>query len=89
VERIAELARLALTPDEIDLFARQLGAILAYADQIRALDTNGVAATSHVLIQPIERDDEPRPPLTRDEALSNAPDTAREAGLFKVPRVLA
>ena len=44
--------------------------------------------TSHAHNQPIERADEPRPTLPRDEALENAPEAARQAGLFKVPRVM-
>jgi aspartyl-tRNA(Asn)/glutamyl-tRNA(Gln) amidotransferase subunit C len=88
VARIAELARLELTASELDLFTRQLGDILDYVEQIRGLDTTGVAPTSHVLNRPVERPDENVPPLPRPEALSNAPDAAREAGLFKVPRVL-
>jgi aspartyl-tRNA(Asn)/glutamyl-tRNA(Gln) amidotransferase subunit C len=88
VARIAELARLELTGDELDLFTRQLGDILDYVEQIRGLDTSGVAPTSHVLGRPVERPDLEAPSLPRAEALSNAPDAAREAGLFKVPRVL-
>ena len=88
VTRIAELARLELTPEELDLFTRQLGDILGYVEQIRGLDTTGVAPTSHVLNLPVERPDLVVPPLSRTEALGNAPDAAPEAGLFKVPRVL-
>lgn len=88
VQRIAELARLALTDEELDLFTRQLGDILTYVEQIRALDTSGVAPTSQVLNRPIEREDEPRPTLSRADLLRNAPDAALEAGLFKVPRVI-
>jgi aspartyl-tRNA(Asn)/glutamyl-tRNA(Gln) amidotransferase subunit C len=88
VRRIAELARLALTDAEIDLFTRQLGDILTYVEQIRALDTSGVAPTSQVLNRPVERDDEPQPTLSRAELLRNAPDASLEAGLFKVPRVI-
>ena len=88
VARIAELARLELTPDELDLFTRQLGDILGYVEQIRGLDTSGVAATSHVVNQPVERADAPVSCLPRRDALANAPDAAPEAGLFKVPRVL-
>ena len=88
VKRIAELARLELTAEELDLFTRQLGDILAYVEQIRALDTTGVAPTSQVLNRPVDRDDEPRPALSREDLLSNAPDAALEAGLFKVPRVI-
>ena len=88
VQRIAELARLELTADELDLFTRQLGDILTYVEQIRALDTGGVAPTSQVLNRPVERDDEPQATLPRPELLRNAPDAALEAGLFKVPRVI-
>src|SRR5437868_6269862 len=42
VERIAALARLELTPDEVTLFAGQLTAILAYADQVQQVDTSGI-----------------------------------------------
>jgi aspartyl-tRNA(Asn)/glutamyl-tRNA(Gln) amidotransferase subunit C len=89
VERIAHLARLSLTTEERDLFARQLTAVLQYAEQLREVDTVGVAPTSHplALSAPL-REDEARPSLPRLEALDQAPDADREAGLFKVPRVL-
>lgn len=88
VQRIAELARLELSADELDLFTRQLGDILTYVEQIRALDTTGVAPTSQVLNRPVDREDVTGPTLSRSELLANAPDAAAEAGLFKVPRVI-
>ena len=88
VRRIAELARLELTDAELDLFTRQLGDILTYVEQIRALDTTGVAPTSQVLNRPVDRDDVAAPTLSRADLLGNAPDAATEAGLFKVPRVI-
>ncbi|MCC7031926.1 MAG: Asp-tRNA(Asn)/Glu-tRNA(Gln) amidotransferase subunit GatC [Acidobacteria bacterium] len=88
VSKIAELARLELTDDELDLFTRQLGDILGYVEQIRALDTSGVEPTAHVLPLPVERPDIVSEPLPRAQALTNAPDAAPEAGLFKVPRVI-
>jgi aspartyl-tRNA(Asn)/glutamyl-tRNA(Gln) amidotransferase subunit C len=89
VERIAQLANLALTDAEIEMFTRQLGDILRYAQQIQAIDTSGVPATSHVLAgAPVERDDEVRPGLNRDVVLSEAPDAAVDAGFFRVPRVI-
>lgn len=88
VSRIAELARLALTPDELDLFTRQLGAILGYVEQIRHLDTSGVEPTSHVSGRAVERSDTIVASLDRSVALAAAPDAATEAGLFKVPKVL-
>jgi aspartyl-tRNA(Asn)/glutamyl-tRNA(Gln) amidotransferase subunit C len=89
VERIAALAHLELTDQEKQLFTRQLADILAYAQQVQAIDTSGVPATAHVLAgQHTERDDEPRPCLSVADAVANAPDPAPEAGLFRVPRVI-
>jgi aspartyl-tRNA(Asn)/glutamyl-tRNA(Gln) amidotransferase subunit C len=89
VERIAALANLELTEDEIETFGRQLAGILAYAEQVQRLDTTGVSPTSHVLAgRPLDRADAPRPSLDRDRALESAPDAPREAGLFRVPRVI-
>jgi aspartyl-tRNA(Asn)/glutamyl-tRNA(Gln) amidotransferase subunit C len=89
VERIASLAYLELTDEEKHLFTRQLAEILAYAEQVQALDTSGVPATAHVLAQPRgEREDTPRPSLPVADALANAPEAETDAGLFKVPRVI-
>ena len=89
VERIAALAHLELTAEEKVLFTRQLADILAYARQVQAVDTSGVPATAHVHAgQRTEREDELRDSLPLAEALGNAPDAAREAGLFRVPRVI-
>jgi len=89
VERIAALAHLELTAEEKILFTRQLADILAYAEQIQAIDTSGVPATAHVHAgQHSERDDEPRESLSLADALGNAPDAAPAAGLFRVPRVI-
>jgi len=89
VERIARLARLALTAGERDLFARQLTAILQYAEQLREVNTDGVAPTSHplALTTPL-RADEIRASLPRASALQEAPEADVSGGLFKVPRVL-
>jgi aspartyl-tRNA(Asn)/glutamyl-tRNA(Gln) amidotransferase subunit C len=89
VERIAALAMLELTDEEKPLFTRQLADILAYAEQVQAVDTGGVVATAHVLAgQGVERADEPRPSLPVQEAVANAPDGDPDAGLFRVPRVI-
>ena len=89
VERVAALAQLELTPDEIALFTKQLADVLTYAAELQALDTSGVPATAHVgSTRPEERADEPRPSLSVADALANAPDGALDAGLFRVPRVI-
>jgi aspartyl-tRNA(Asn)/glutamyl-tRNA(Gln) amidotransferase subunit C len=89
VARIAHLARLALTGDELQLFARQLAGILDYAEQLRGLDTTDVPPTSHplALVAPL-REDEVRPSLPTSDAVRAAPESESRAGLFKVPRVL-
>jgi aspartyl-tRNA(Asn)/glutamyl-tRNA(Gln) amidotransferase subunit C len=97
VERLARLARVALTPDETSLFSRQLTDFLAYAEQVQQLDTSGIAPTSHAISGPTEvprsvtelRIDEVAPSLSRELVMAEAPEAAREAGLFKVPRVIA
>ena len=89
VERIAALAQLELTDEEKQLFTKQLADILAYAEQVQAIDTSGVPATAHVhAAQRREREDVPQLSLPVEDALANAPDADREAGLFRVPRVI-
>jgi aspartyl-tRNA(Asn)/glutamyl-tRNA(Gln) amidotransferase subunit C len=89
VERIAALAQLELTDEEKRLFTTQLADILAYAEQVQAIDTSGVPATAHVnAAQRTEREDVPRPCLSVEDVLANAPDSAADAGLFRVPRVI-
>jgi len=89
VERMAALAHLELTDDEKQLFRRQLADILAYAVQVQELDTTGVPATAHIdAAHGVERGDEPRPSLSIEEAIDGGPEAAREAGLFRVPRVI-
>ena len=87
VEHVAQLARLALTDDEIEHFTEQLEVILEHAAQIAALDTRDVPPTAHPLpIVNVLRADEVRPGLPRDEVLAMAP--AAEDGRFRVPRIL-
>jgi aspartyl-tRNA(Asn)/glutamyl-tRNA(Gln) amidotransferase subunit C len=89
IAAIAALARLELDPAEVELFARQLGEILGYAEQVQRVDTTGVPPTSSVVTRhATDRADEPRPSLDRDVAIASAPDPALDAGFFKVPRVI-
>ena len=86
---LAALARLSLTADEQALYRRQLADILAYARQVTALDTEGVAPTTHVRARlSAERPDEVHPSLSQADALANAPEPAPGSGLLKVPRVI-
>lgn len=89
IERIAALAHLELREDEVELFAKQLGDVLEYANQLQQIDTTDVEPTSSVLIgEEGERADVPTESLDRGLALANAPDAAPEVGLFRVPRVI-
>ena len=90
VRRLAHLARLELSDDELDVFTRQLQEIREFAEQINAVDTSSVteaiggpSAEADTL-----REDAVRPGLDRDEVLALAPHADRRHGLFKVPRVL-
>jgi aspartyl-tRNA(Asn)/glutamyl-tRNA(Gln) amidotransferase subunit C len=89
---VAHLARLELSEDELATMTRQLGAIVAYVDQLRRLDTEGVEPLAHALeVHNVFRDDEPAPSLSVDEALANAPDRRRDArgdSFYGVPAVL-
>jgi aspartyl-tRNA(Asn)/glutamyl-tRNA(Gln) amidotransferase subunit C len=89
VVAVAALARLELTPDEIELFSRQLAGILAYADAVQQIDTNGVPPTSHAgAHEPEWRDDVTVQSLDRDVVVAQAPGGSVRTGLFKVPKVL-
>lgn len=86
VDHVARLARLSLTAEERETFARQLDGILAYAESIQALDTEGVEPMSHAGATATLRADLPGPSLDRDRVLAAAPDAAD--GLFRVPKVI-
>ncbi len=90
VRYVAELAHLALTPEEAGRMTHDLDEILAHIDKLRELDTENVTPMAQVLFPGAEnstlREDEPREPLAHEDAMANAP--AAGAGHFKVPRVI-
>ena len=92
IAALAQLARLELDEAEAESFGRQIGEILEYATQVQQIDTTGVPPTASVLTRLVnesgDREDETTPSMDRLDALANAPDAARDAGLFKVPRVI-
>ena len=82
--KVAHLARLELRDDEVERLGQQLNDILAAVSKVSELDLSDVPATSHPLeVVNVWDEDEPRPSLSTDEALANAPE--REGGFFKVP----
>ncbi|MGZ4690912.1 MAG: Asp-tRNA(Asn)/Glu-tRNA(Gln) amidotransferase subunit GatC [Acidimicrobiia bacterium] len=87
VEHVANLARLALSGEEIEQFTEQLAVILEHAQDVAALDLEGIPPTAHPApLVNVLRPDEVRPTLDRDEVLAQAP--AAEDGRFRVPRIL-
>jgi len=87
VEHVARLARLDLAPEELDRCGAQLGAILDYVARISELDLTGVEPLARAAeASNVFREDDPRPPLDRAEALRNAPQRTDE--FFVVPRVV-
>jgi aspartyl-tRNA(Asn)/glutamyl-tRNA(Gln) amidotransferase subunit C len=87
VRHIAELAKLSLTPDEIERYREQLSAILDYADALQGLDVAGVEPMSHAIaLTNVMRPDAPAESSPRDEILANAPDV--QDGLLRVRAIL-
>jgi aspartyl-tRNA(Asn)/glutamyl-tRNA(Gln) amidotransferase subunit C len=87
VAHVARLARLTLADDELDLFTGQLGAVLAHARDVEALDVADVPPMSHPYpLANVLREDTVGPTVDRDEVLAAAP--AVEDGRFRVPAIL-
>ena len=84
VRHVARLARLELSDEEVDRMAVELAGVLEHISTIGQLDLDDVAPTSHVVaVENALRADEPRPSLTREEALASAPAVAGDG--FAVP----
>jgi len=87
VKKVALLARLELTEEEIDQQGRNLNGLLHEFEALQGLDVTGIEPTSHAFpVFNVLRQDVARPSLTREQALANAPE-ARD-GCFIVPRIL-
>jgi aspartyl-tRNA(Asn)/glutamyl-tRNA(Gln) amidotransferase subunit C len=89
VRHVARLARLALSPEEEERFAAQLGHVLEYIERLQAVDVSGVEplgfAGDTAAAAPL-REDAPRPSLSRETVLAQAPQQDGEA--FLVPRII-
>ena len=93
VRKVAALARLELSDEELARMTGQLAAILDYVDQLQQVPTDGVEPLAHPLkVHNVFRDDQPAPSLPVEDALSNAPARrdvpATGGGFFVVPPVL-
>lgn len=87
VARLAGLARIALTPGEVERLADELGVIADAVAKVSEVATPDVPATSHPIpLTNVMREDVVVPTLDRDEVLAAAP--ASEGGKFLVPQIL-
>lgn len=87
VARLAALARIDMTDDDLDRLSGQLSAIVDSVAKVQEVATDDVPATSHPIpMANVHRADEVRPSLTQEQALAGAPEA--EDGRFRVPQIL-
>jgi aspartyl-tRNA(Asn)/glutamyl-tRNA(Gln) amidotransferase subunit C len=87
VAHLARLARLSVTPEELDVFAEQLGVIIGAVARVGEVAAADIPPTSHVVpLTNVLRPDVVQPSLSQELALAAAP--AAEEGRFRVPRIL-
>jgi aspartyl-tRNA(Asn)/glutamyl-tRNA(Gln) amidotransferase subunit C len=87
IDRVAKLARLALTPEEKATFADQLGNVLHHIEQLAKVDVTGVEPSAHAFaVHNVWQADAARPGLPVEQALRNAP--AKRENMVAVPKVV-
>jgi aspartyl-tRNA(Asn)/glutamyl-tRNA(Gln) amidotransferase subunit C len=87
VHKVANLARLEMTPEEEEQMTAQLSSILEYFQQLSELDTTDVPPTTRAIdVSNVTRPDELRPYSDREAILKEAPD--QDGDFFKVPKIL-
>ena len=87
VRRVAKLSRLDLSDEQVHHFAEQLSDVLGHIAKLNELDVENVEPMAHPLdLSNVLREDQERPGMPVEQALSNAPD--QMTPFFKVPKVL-
>ena len=88
VRHIAQLSRISLRDNEIELYGRQLAQVLGYIDKLNEADVSNTIPTSHPLesLKNVFRKDKARKSLTQEQALQNAP--KKKDNFFSVPKVI-
>ena len=87
LRRLARLGRLELSDAELEAMRPRMESIVAFVDQLKKLDVEGVAPLDHAVdLSNVRRADEPRPGLSAEAALANAP--AVVGPYFVVPRII-
>ena len=86
VRHVAQLARIGLEAGDEEFYAEQLSGILEHIDRLQEVDTDAIPPTAQVVeIENPLREDVPRPGLTQEQALANAP--AAVNGFFRGPAI--
>lgn len=89
IVHVADLARIALSDDEIERFTGQLSVVLDAVERLGEVDTSAIAPTASVLpLKDVAREDASRPGLSTEQALANAPAGGRDGEFFRVQEVL-
>lgn len=87
VKKLATLARIELREDELDKFQQQLGTILTYVEELKAVNTDGLVEVSQVTgLENVMREDVAVVSANRDEILAEAPEV--KDGFYKVKAIL-
>ena len=86
VEHVAKLARLELTPDEIERYTQDLGKILTLVEQLNEADLSQIELSKLPQQPTVFREDLGVREFTREELMRNA--THEEDGFFRVPKIL-
>ena len=87
VKYVANLARLNLTEDEAERLQTEMADIIAFADTLSNLETDGIEPTNHAIrVENVLREDECRDSYSRDALLGCAPE--KQAGCYTVPKVV-
>lgn len=87
VKHIAKLAKLSLSEEEVEKYAKDLESIATFMEKLNEVDITGVEPTAHIVDKKnVFRKDENKPSIEREQMLKNAP--SKEAGCISVPKVV-
>ena len=87
IKTIARLSRLEVSEENMPQLEKELPDILSYVEQLNKLDLDGVETMAHAVpLQNVLREDQVKPSIDHDKALSTAP--VEDDGYFAVPRVV-
>lgn len=88
IRHVADLARLAVSPEEMASLQQDLTTILDYMEHLNEVDISGIEPTAHAMaLENVWREDRPAEPYGREVMLKNAPDLM-PGELIRVPQVL-